>query len=207
MPMTGASSLFIDPQQIAQARERGEAMALRRPWRGAFFVRIVAMVADLSGGAPCRVLELGSGPGLLAEALLTSLPRVQYCGLDNQPAMHCVAAERVGPNAARASFMARDLQTQEWSDGLGDFDFVLAFQVVHMLGHKRAAAACHAQARKLLRPGGTYLMCDPYLGAQAMSDAALFMTPEEQSRTLHAAGFGCVELVFQERDLVLFKAN
>jgi len=58
-----------------------KAMELR-PWRALFFDTFVQSVAQISQGRPWRVLELGSGPGFLAQRLLQSLPRIAYVAAD-----------------------------------------------------------------------------------------------------------------------------
>jgi len=46
---------------------------------------------------PPRILDLGSGPGFLAQYILEAIPSAQYTMLDFSQAMHDLARERLGP--------------------------------------------------------------------------------------------------------------
>jgi SAM-dependent methyltransferase len=178
----------------------------KRPWREEFFATFAEVIAQASEGRRFRVLELGSGPGFLAETLLSRLPAIEYVGLDFSAAMHELARSRLGPLATRASFVERSLKEADWSQGLGQFDFVVTNQTVHELRHKRHAAGLHAQVRPLLVPGGSYLVCDHFFGEGGMSNEQLYMTAAEQRGALLDAGFSRVEQLLLKGDLVLHRA-
>jgi SAM-dependent methyltransferase len=197
----------IDYKQIAEAREWADGTNARRPWRIEFFSTFAQLVSAISKGERCRVLELGSGPGFLAEALLSSHPRIDYVGLDNSPAMHFLARERLGENAPHATLIERSFKDGDWSAGLGTFDFVVTNQAVHELRHKRHAKGLHEQVLQVLNPSGVYLVCDHFLGEGAMTNAELYMTPEEQREAIRSAGFSTIEVVLQKGDLILHKAT
>jgi len=59
----------------------------KRPWRVEFFEAFAAAIAQAAQGRFVRILELGSGPGFLAEHLLKALPSIEYVALDFSPAM------------------------------------------------------------------------------------------------------------------------
>jgi hypothetical protein len=54
---------------------------------------------------------------------------------------------------------------------------------------------------------GRYLVCDHYLGADGMTNDALYMTVAEQRRCLEQAGFDQVENVLAMRGLALHRAR
>jgi SAM-dependent methyltransferase len=197
----------IDYKQIAEAREWADGTNARRPWRMEFFSTFAQLVSAISNGERRRILELGSGPGFLAEALLSSLPNVDYVGLDNSPAMHFLARERLGEDASRATLIERSFKDGDWPAALGTFDFVVTNQAVHELRHKRHAPGLHAQVKQVLNAGGVYLVCDHFLGEGAMTNAELYMTREEQREALRLAGFSTIEVVLQKGDLILHKAT
>jgi SAM-dependent methyltransferase len=197
----------IDYKQIAEAREWADGTNARRPWRTEFFATFAQLVSKASNGERRRILELGSGPGFLAEVLLSSLPNVDYVGLDNSPAMHFLSRERLGQNASRATLIERSFKDSDWPVGLGTFDFVVTNQAVHELRHKRHAPALHAQVKQVLGADGVYLVCDHFLGEGAMTNAELYMTPDEQRQAIRSAGFSNIELVLQKGDLILHKAT
>ncbi|MET0334824.1 MAG: class I SAM-dependent methyltransferase [Rhizobacter sp.] len=177
-----------------------------RPWRADFFDVFAHAIAGAPLRRRCRVLELGSGPGFLAERLLAASDSIGYVGLDFSPAMHTLAQQRLGPMANRAQFLERDLRHPGWGDGLGPFDFVVTHQAVHELRHKRYAVALHAQARERLGPGGAYLVCDHFFGEGGMSNDRLYMTVDEQQQALRSAGFTQVTELLRKGGLTLHRA-
>lgn len=192
----------IDLRRTADAEEWARSATEKRPWRAAFFARIASEISTVSNA---EVLELGSGPGFLAEKVLADCRCAHYTMLDFSEAMHALARPRLGSHAARATFVVADFKRSNWRDGLGTFDFVATVQAVHELRHKARAATLHAKVRKLLKPSGIYLVCDHYVGPGGMSDAQLYMTVGEQRAALEAAGFRVTELM-RERGLVLHQA-
>ncbi len=173
----------IDLRLMPDARD-WEATALsKRPWRTEFFAGFASGIAAARNPVK-RVLELGSGPGFLAEHLLSSLPAVSYVALDFSPAMHELAATRLGSLASRVQFVVRSFRESTWPDGLGFFECVVTNQAVHELRHKQYAAGLHSQVKNLLSPGGLYLVCDHFAGEGGMKNDELYMSVEEQSAAL-----------------------
>lgn len=176
----------------------------KRPWRTEFF----AAFASVIGNTPdARVLELGSGPGFLAEHLLRSYASLLYVALDFSAAMHELAAQRLGELAGRVQFVERNFCEAGWADGLGKFEFVITIQAVHELRHKRHAPVLHAQVKQVLQPGGAYLVCDHFFGEDGMSNDQLYMSVPEQKQALFDAGFGSVQQVMLKGGLVLHYAT
>lgn len=178
-----------------------------RPWRDEFFDAFVREIGRGQSTDQCRVLELGSGPGFLAERILRSYTALTYVAVDFSAAMHELARQRLGALVPRAQFVERNLRDNEWSEGLGEFDFAVTHQAVHELRHKLYAPALHARVRKCLKPGGSYLVCDHFFGEGGMSNDQLYMTVEEQRQALLISGFSQVEQVLLKGGLVLHRAT
>lgn len=194
----------IDLRQMRDAQQWADEAMVKRPWRTEFF----AAFADALRAANARnVLELGSGPGFLAHHLLDALPDIVYVALDFSPAMHQLAAERLGDAARRVRFVERSFREPAWSEGLGSFDHIVTHQAVHELRHKRHACGLHAQVRQLLQPGGRYLVCDHYSGDGGMKNDQLYMSIEEQRMALEDAGFSRVTPVLLKGGLMLYCAT
>lgn len=178
----------------------------RRPWRSEFFAAFAAALVEAE--LPVRrILELGSGPGFLANALLRQLPEVSYVALDFSPSMHALAATRLGSLAGRVQFVERSFREKGWTDGLGPFEAVVTNQAIHELRHKRRALSLHVQARSLLLAGGSYVVCDHFVGEGGMSNDRLYMSVAEQREALLQAGFSRVEELLVKGGLVLHHAT
>jgi SAM-dependent methyltransferase len=195
----------IDFRSADDAAEWAATALARRPWRPDFFEAFAVALAPLRAKRP-RILELGSGPGFLAERLLRALPDAAYDALDFPAAMPARAAHRLGAMTSRVRFVERSFRDPSWSEGLGPFEAVVTLQAVHELRHKRHAVALHAQVRDLLAPGGRYLVCDHFVGPGAMDDSELYMTPDEQRAALEAAGFADVRCLLTKGTMVLHEA-
>jgi SAM-dependent methyltransferase len=193
----------IDLRLMSDARPWAAAALGKRPVRPEFF----AAFAREIGADGRRVLELGSGPGFLAEHLLQAWPGLAYVALDFSPAMHQLAAERLGDRAAGVRFVERSFRDDGWTEGLGPFDAIVTHQAVHEVRHKDHVPALHARARTLLAPGGRYLVCDHYLGGDGLSNDQLYMTVAQQREALLGAGFARVEAVLAKGGLVLHRAE
>lgn len=195
----------IDLQADADARAWAAKAMAARPWRLDFFECIRQQLRP-SDGAPTRVLELGSGPGFLAEHLLSRCPGLQMVLLDFSAPMHRLAQERLAPWADRITFVERSFKAEGWQRDLGTFDHVVTNQAVHELRHKRYAPALHAAVRELLAPGGSYLMSDHHAGEGGMANTELYMTVDEHRAALLAAGFTDVRALLTLKGMVLHRA-
>lgn len=193
---------FRDPQK---ARAWTDSAMSTRPWRAEFFAAFADVVHGASPIQERRVLELGSGPGYLAEQLLRA-ENISYVAVDFSAAMHELARLRLGKLVTRVRFVERNLRDRDWHQGLGEFDFVVTHQAIHELRHKRYASPLHAQVRELLRPGARYLVCDHYFGPGGMANSELYMTVDEQRDALTSVGFTRVEQVLLKDGLVLHRA-
>src|SRR5215468_3134245 len=94
-----------------------------------------------------RVLDVGSGTGSLALAVLQEAPASRVVGVDPSPAYVAHARTRAG--GGRATFEEGDAQHLRFPDG--SFDAALALLVVNFIPDR--AAAVREMAR-VTRPGG-----------------------------------------------------
>jgi len=195
----------IDLRLMPDALEWEQSAVEKRPYRGEFFA---AFADELAAASPRvnRILELGSGPGFLAQHILSSLPDVSCVLLDFSPAMHELAKARLGHLNGRAEFVERDFKDSLWNEGLGKFQGIVTHQAIHELRHKRHAVGLHSRARALLEPGCGYLVCDHFVGEGGVTNDQLFMTVEEQRNALLDAGFDSVRQVMLKGSLVLHHA-
>jgi SAM-dependent methyltransferase len=195
----------IDLCDPTDARE-WEAKAQARPGRADMFREFSAQL-DRLGRADLKVLDMGSGPGFLAEFLLESLPDLDLTLLDFSLPMHELARVRLSGRTARVRFEHLDFKSQDWTRGFGIFDAVVTNQAVHELRHKRYAAALHSQVAHLLKPGAPYLVCDHFYGEGGMSNNQLYMSIDEQKQALLSSGFELVQQVIRVGTLVMHRAT
>jgi cyclopropane fatty-acyl-phospholipid synthase-like methyltransferase len=194
----------IDFHDMAEARAWVENTARLRPWRPAFFA---AFAAALKGhfGRPFTVLELGSGPGQLAEQILRQCDVSHYTALDFSDAMHRIAREKLAAWPDRVTTLTRDFREAAWPDGLGSFDAVVTLQAAHETRHRRHLAPFLSRAHGLMARGGLMLYCDHYLNPDMTSE--LYIAREEQIPALEQAGFHAVRRLHDEGGMALYAAE
>ncbi|MGA2341567.1 MAG: methyltransferase domain-containing protein [Steroidobacteraceae bacterium] len=196
----------IDLRLMSDASEWEAAAMQKRPWRAEFFAKFADELMYMES-PPGRVLELGSGPGFLAHKLLTELSDLRMTLLDFSEAMHSLARRRLGHMLNRVEFLVRSFKESDWFRDLNDFDAVVTNQAVHELRHKRYAEELHRQVARVLRPGGTYLVCDHFFGAGGMTNDQLYLTAVEQQAAIDSAGYRSVRQVLLMGGLVMHRAT
>lgn len=177
-----------------------------RPWRLQLRDRIVERIAALPQGT--RVLDLGAGPGLLAEHVLSRCPNVEtYTLLDFSKPMMARSRARLAAYPA-ASFVLTSFKSAAWTSRAGGpFDCVVSMQAVHELRHKQHALPLYEQIRGVLAVPGLVLICDHTPIDDTARSAALYMTTDEQVDTLTRAGFTNVQVDLTRDTLVLYVAG
>jgi SAM-dependent methyltransferase len=196
----------IDLRNPVDARAWADAAESARPGRSQIRLRIAEEVARLPAGA--AVLELGSGPGFLAEEVLARCENVaRYTLFDFSPPMLAMSRARL-TRFAQAEFVECDFKSASWPLALsGPYDAVLAMQSVHEVRHKRHVPALYAQARGLLRPGGLLLVADHTPLDASPRWTALHSTADEQLEALARAGFARAEVLLVIDRLLLVQAR
>lgn len=146
---------------------------------------------DLHG----EVLELGTGAGANAAAVLDRFPRVRLVATDVDPAMLDAARARLGRFGARASIQPADAAELPFADD--SFDGVVSLLMLHHVGDWRAALA---EAVRVLRPDGRLVGYDltrsgpaGWLHRGGHPDHTL-VTADELRVALVDVGFGAVRV-------------
>lgn len=115
---------------------------------------IVEIVGEL-GGEPL-VVDLGTGTGALACAILDGVPRARAVLVDIDPSMLAVAGERVRKHGPRAELRRASFSEDE----LPHCDAVVASLALHHVPAMEDKRALYARIHQALRPGGVFLMGD-----------------------------------------------
>lgn len=191
----------IDLRVEAVAQQWAVEADVKRPWRAELRTAIAERLARHQRES-LRVLELGSGPGLLAEQILLTCAVAQYTLLDFSPPMLELSRARMRLHPA-ATFALVDFKQPGWTLLVpgGPFDAIVAMQAVHELRHKRHAQALYEQVRGVLRPGGVLVVCDHTPPDDSERFRALHATVDEQHAALAAAGFAAVSTLCEQRGL------
>lgn len=104
-----------------------------------------------------RVLDIGSGPGVVTCLLAEVFPEAEVVAVDGTPAL----LERTRDHAERLGLGGRvrthRADIPDGLDGLGEADLIWAGNALHHMGDQRAVLAGFAA---LLRPGGTVALAE-----------------------------------------------
>ena len=178
---------FFDPAYI---KHWTESISRYRPERKRLFAVFAAEAGRIKKGA-LSVLELGCGPGFLAEALLKNCQIARYTLVDFSPQMLELSRSRLTEFQDRTVLIQADFKKANWAAGIdAGFDLIVSLQAVHELRHASRILNLYAQLHSLLLPGGTILICD-HVNSSSPSGhrAAHCMTVEEHLSTFKKAGF------------------
>ena len=154
--------------------------------------------AALAGVTEPAILEIGPGPGHLAERLLAMLPDATWMGLDVDPAMLDATERRLerAGTRDRAMLVEADVASMPFPDG--SFDLVVSSLSAH---HWPDAPRGFGEIRRVLRPGGRALVYDldahvTHLETEhaGLAAAETVFGPHEQSRH---RGIGPITIVWR----------
>lgn len=196
----------VDHRDEETARRWAIESAVGKPWRPTFRAAFARILGEI-GPAPPRILELGSGPGLLARRVLLDLAVSEYVLLDFSEPMMRMARETLGPRED-VTYRLCDFKGQSWHQSLaGPFDAVISMQAVHEIRHKRHVPRLYSEVATLLRPGGLLLVCDHEPAPDANELALqLASTADEQEQAMQSAGFVSMTRQLFERRCYLISA-
>lgn len=172
----------------------------KRPFRPQFFA---AFAGELRGCVAPKILELGSGPGFLAEYLLSQFPDATYHLFDFSPQMLELSRTRLARFAGQISFHEGSFLAEDWWYPLpAPFDAIVSMQAIHEVRQAERIPPLYGELVSLLREGGSVLIADQVNG-EGKQEAHL-LTPAEQIAALEQAGLMQVRLVYAAGDLALF---
>ena len=137
-------------------REIADVAVPRRQEMVATLVGAVPFMAD----EPVKILELGSGDGRLAEALLTVFPRAILTALDGSDSMRRETSRRLALFGDRARVAAFDVAALDWWDRMSGVDLILSSLCLHHLNDAKKQYLYKAAAERL-SPRGALLIADP----------------------------------------------
>lgn len=151
---------FRNLRTQADVAEWTAGLQARNPERMEVMQHLVGQLKALSFPT-LQVVELGPGPGLLAELLLRELPQMQYTGFDSSELLLAYAQNQLAPFGTRAGLVHADLNAEDWlADRPADIHAIISLQAMHDVGDESRINRVYGLARQLLTPGGLLLNAD-----------------------------------------------
>ena len=157
------------------------------------------------------ILELGCGPGRLAERLLATVAHLHYTGVDISPPFLNFARQRLATYTHQVQLCEADLNDATWPEQIaslgnnGRFHAIISLQSLHDVGDEAAISRVYGLAKELLVPGGFLLNADLVVeegeelpnnpGRRSISrhlDMLRQQGYHSVACTLAVGGFGCV---------------
>ncbi len=120
-----------------------------------FIPQYEQMIAAAVGLVRGDIIDLGSGTGALAAAILAAHPTARVKCVDIDPAMLETARERLAPFAERA-----ELVHASFDAALPPCDAVVASLALHHVPELDRKRALYTRIREALRPGGCLIIAD-----------------------------------------------
>lgn len=107
------------------------------------------------------VVELGIGPGYLADHLLRAMPEIRYHGIDFSTPMLDIARRRLRPYSNRVVYVEADLVQDPWWLSLPTpVHAVVSTWALHDLGSRENVEVVYRSSAQVLRDGGMLLNGD-----------------------------------------------
>jgi tRNA (cmo5U34)-methyltransferase len=132
--------------------------AVAVPRRDEMMAALVAAV-PFDADESIKILELGSGEGLLASALLDRFPRASLTALDGSESMRRETATRLAAYGDRARVAAFELPTLDWWDRMFGVDLIASSLALHHLNDAKKQYLYKAAAERM-SPRGALLVAD-----------------------------------------------
>lgn len=129
---------------------------------------ICGLIPPAAEGA--LLVELCCGEGLLAHALLERFPGAVLLGLDGSPEMLAAASSRLAEFGEHFQSRTFDLAGTDWRDDIQDAHAVVSSLAIHHLDGAEKAQL-FADAYRMLRPGGVFVIADVVAPAGTQAEA------------------------------------
>lgn len=107
------------------------------------------------------VVELGIGPGYLADHLLGAMPEIQYYGIDFSSPMLNIARQRLRPHSSRVTYIQADLVKDNWwTDIPSPVNAIISTWALHDLGSQENVEVVYKRCAQVLQDDGMLLNGD-----------------------------------------------
>jgi trans-aconitate methyltransferase len=169
-------------------RDIAEVAVPRRQEMVATLVAAVPFATD----DPIKILELGSGDGRLAEALLTVFPHATLTALDGSESMRRETSARLALFGERARVAPFDVAALDWWDRMFGVDLVVSSLCLHHLNDAKKQYLYKAAAERLSARGA--LLIADLIDPQHPASRRLAADQWDAQATRQAEALGAPEL-------------
>lgn len=201
MPRFTGPHDFFDQEYVDYWAEIANS---KRPHRAQFFDAFVAELTRL--GEP-NVLDIGAGPGFLAEQVLARCAVSSYHLLDFSPLMLELARNRLANFGERVFFHQVDFLEANWWHLLPEknFDAALSLQAIHEVRQAEKIAQLYTGVASLVTDGGKIIIADKldFVTEEGRGE----LTIRDHENALDRAGFRDFRRVLEIEDLIMFEAR
>jgi SAM-dependent methyltransferase len=195
----GAQHQFHDNQCALEWTNR----FVPTPERLQLFDTIIQQVSETSLPAP-HIVELGIGPGYLAERLLKKISNVTYEGVDFSSPMLELASTRLAAHRSRIRLTQADLINEDWGAKVCQpVGAIISTWALHDLGSEKSTMKVYQACHRILANEGILLNGDFVKpeGTQHDYEAGRFLV-SRHLELLREVGFRAADcLVFLEQEL------
>ncbi|MGG2459703.1 class I SAM-dependent methyltransferase [Streptomyces sp. RGM 3693] len=152
----------IDWAVLGPHLERGAAIQTPLYEQAAAWLRAL-LAPDGPDGGPAgtvtvrRILDVGSGPGVVSCLLARAFPDAEVCVVDATEALLARARARAGRLGLADRIHTHCAEVPQGLDSLGGADVIWSSKALHHIGDQRGAVAALAGH---LRPGGLLAVCE-----------------------------------------------
>lgn len=200
------SSVLVEAENLRKAKEWEDKMIRTGSYRNHFFKKFTHQINSLFD-KPSSFLEVGSGPGHLAECILKTGKVKEYTLFDLSESMNHLALQRLEKYQSVLKSTVGDFLSKSSYDNLGLFDAVLCMQSIHEVSDKKLAVSIYNNIFSVIKPNGYFLVCDFIFGDPGMQNDSMYMTPDEQKKALEKSEFKSVKLISNHQGLTLYVAQ
>ncbi|MGW1378813.1 class I SAM-dependent methyltransferase [Streptomyces sp. NPDC002446] len=174
----------LDWEVLGPLLERGAELHTPLHDRAAAWLRELTGVTGSGPGGVRRVLDIGSGPGVVSTLLARAFPAAEVVAVDATEALLERARTRAGRLGLGDRVHTHLAEVPDGLDALGGADLIWSSRALHHVGDQRAAVAALAAH---LRPGGLLALGEGGLAPRYLPRDIGIGRPGLQAR-LDAAG-------------------
>ena len=154
--VVGAHHEFHDKKFVSEWADR----FIPTPERVKLFDLILSELKSRISSSSC-VVELGIGPGYLANHILARMPEIEYYGVDFSSPMLDIAKQRLKSYFPRVTYVQADLVKDRWWENISlPIDAVISTWSLHDLGSQENIEVVYQSCAGALKDGGVLLNGD-----------------------------------------------